>query len=63
MGGMSSGLHVAIRARQDQLAWMLILLASNLALDQFPPEVHEGGKVDIRTLRDAEGEDARAAGS
>lgn len=67
MGGMSSGLHIAIQARQVQVVWMLLLLASNLNLDLFPPEVHQGaeqlklvrenqaGKVDIRSLTDAEG--------
>lgn len=67
MGGMSSGLHIAIQAQQDRVVWMLLLLASNLSLDLFPPEVHQGaeqlelvrenqaGKEDIRSLRDAEG--------
>lgn len=70
MGGMSSGLHIAIQAQQDRVVWMLLLLASGLSLDQFPPDVHQGaaylgvvredqaGKVDIRSLRDAEGRTA-----
>lgn len=70
MGGMASGLHIAIQAQQDRVVWMLLLLASGLSLDQFPPHVHQGaaslgvvredqaGKVDIRSLRDAEGRTA-----
>ncbi|MCJ1367986.1 hypothetical protein MMC16_007124 [Acarospora aff. strigata] len=70
LGSMSSGLHIAVEAKQSQVAWMLLLLASNLDLEQFPPEVHraadilgvarqdQSGKVDIRTLRDAEGRTA-----
>lgn len=70
MGGMSSGLHIAIQAQQEQVVWMLLLLGSNLGLDLFPQEVHQGaeqlevvrenqaGKDDIRSLRDAEGRTA-----
>ena len=70
MGGMSSGLHIAILAQQVRVVWMLLLLASNLDLDQFPPEIHQfaeqlevvrkdqAGKVDIRCLRDTEGRTA-----
>ena len=67
MGPMSSGLHAAILGGQEEVAWLLLLLASNLPLKQFPAEVLQAaerlgvagedqtGKIDIRILRDAEG--------
>ena len=78
MGSMSSGLHVAIANKRIEVVWLLLLLASTLALAQFPPEIleaagqwkvareNQSGKVDIRTLKDGEGttaaERATAAG-
>ncbi|KAI9877390.1 MAG: hypothetical protein M1830_004040 [Pleopsidium flavum] len=70
MGGMSSGLHLAVQAQNLEIVWMLLMLASNLDLKQFPSEAHQAahrlgimrkdqaGKMDIRFLRDAEGRKA-----
>ena len=70
IGSMGSGLHVAIQNLKVEIAWLLLLLASNLDLGDFPREVleaarnfrlsrgNQSGKVDIRTLRDALGETA-----
>ena len=67
MGSMNSGLHTAVVNGREEVAWFLLLLASNLELDQFPSEVlqaaerlgvmkeDQNGKVDIRVLKDAEG--------
>ncbi|KAL9104690.1 MAG: hypothetical protein Q9163_000368 [Psora crenata] len=64
---MNSALHVAIQNQQECVAWLLLLLASNLDQSQFPAALlgyaeelglkrnDLTGKVDIRTLRDAEG--------
>ena len=63
---MSSALHLAIQNQQEKVAWLLLLLASNLAESHFPAEFLEyaqglgirredlSGKVDIRSLRDVE---------
>jgi hypothetical protein len=68
IGDMRSGLHAAVAAQSREVAWLLLLLASNLDLGQFPAEVlHEAEalqvqrvnvEVDIRSLRDAEGRTA-----
>ena len=70
MGSMNSGLHIAVVNRREEVAWLLLLLASNLELDQFPSEVlqtaekmgvareNQIGKMDIRVLKDAEGSTA-----
>jgi hypothetical protein len=67
---MQSGLHAAVQAQSREVAWLLLLLASNLDLMQFPPEVFQEAasmgimrgltedKVDIRSLRDANGKSA-----
>lgn len=67
IGDMQSGLHAAVQAGSRDVAWLLLLLASNLDLLQFPPEVFQEaevmgvmrgdmeGKTDIRSLRDADG--------
>jgi hypothetical protein len=67
IGDMQSGLHAAVQAGSREVAWLLLLLASNLDLLQFPPEVFQEaeslgimrgiteGKTDIRSLRDADG--------
>ena len=70
IGDRQSGLHAAVTAGSREIAWLLLLLASELELTEFPPEVFqeaEGlgimrekkrGLVDIRTLRDEEGRTA-----
>ena len=70
IGSLGSGLHVAVKSRQVEVAWLLLFLASNLAIDRFPKEVlqtvqefellreDQSLKVDIRSLRDAEGNTA-----
>lgn len=67
IGSIGSGLHVVIQNQRVQVAWLLLLLASRLDLEQFPPEVLQAahslgvrredqeGKLDIRSLKDAEG--------
>lgn len=70
IGEMQSGLHAAVQAQSREVAWLLLLLASNLDLMEFPPEVFQEAesmgimrgltedKVDIRSLRDANGRTA-----
>jgi hypothetical protein len=68
IGDMRSGLHAAVAAHNREVAWLLLLLASDLDLGQFPAEVlHEAEalqvqrgavEIDIRSLRDAEGRTA-----
>ncbi|EXJ89589.1 hypothetical protein A1O3_02656 [Capronia epimyces CBS 606.96] len=62
-----SGLHVAIRYQQQEVAWLLLALGSQLEWDKFPAAVLEAmpgmglrkeernGEPDIRTLEDSEG--------
>lgn len=69
-GGMISGLHLAVQAQKVEVAWMLLMLASTLDLEQFPTHIRQAGeslgvmredqagKVDIRSLQDAEGRTA-----
>ncbi|KAH7118731.1 hypothetical protein B0J11DRAFT_508834 [Dendryphion nanum] len=71
MGDMQSGLHAAVQAQSREVAWLLLLLASNLDLLSFPAEVFQEAEVfgimrgesgedevDIRSLKDAEGKSA-----
>ncbi|KAF2661711.1 hypothetical protein K491DRAFT_700776 [Lophiostoma macrostomum CBS 122681] len=70
IGDMQSGLHAAVQAGSREVAWLLLLLASNLDLLQFPAEVFQEAealgvmrdvvedKVDIRSLRDSDGRSA-----
>ncbi|KAK3064818.1 hypothetical protein LTS18_003628 [Coniosporium uncinatum] len=70
VGDMQSGLHAAVQAGSREVAYLLLLVASELDLQQFPPEVFQEaaalgvmredqmGKVDIRSLRDANGRSA-----
>jgi len=70
IGDKQSGLHAAVTAGSREIAWLLLLLASELELTEFPPEVFQEAKgvgimreknrglVDIRTLRDEEGKTA-----
>lgn len=70
IGDMQSGLHAAVAGGSREVAWLLLLLASNLPELEFPALVYQEtaslgvlrsdqtGKVDIRSLRDAEGKSA-----
>ncbi|KAK7552339.1 hypothetical protein IWX49DRAFT_587347 [Phyllosticta citricarpa] len=71
LGDNSSALHAAVASGSQEVAWLLLLLSSNLDLGQFPPQVldeakqlglarggDQAAKVDIRSLRDAEGRTA-----
>ncbi len=61
-----SGLHVAIRYNQQQVAWLLLALGSQLDWDKFPSSVIQAmqslslrkedriGDPDIRTLVDSD---------
>ncbi len=70
IGEMQSGLHAAVQAQSREVAWLLLLLASNLDLMEFPALVFQEAssmgimrgltedKVDIRSLKDANGRTA-----
>ena len=70
IGDMQSGLHAAVQAQSREVAWLLLLLASNLSLTEFPALIFQEAenkrimrgltedKVDIRSLRDANGKTA-----
>ncbi|RAR01455.1 zinc ion binding protein [Stemphylium lycopersici] len=70
IGEMQSGLHAAVHAQSREVAWLLLLLASNYPLLDFPTEVFQEAeamgimrgltedKVDIRSLRDGDGRTA-----
>jgi hypothetical protein len=70
IGDMQSGLHAAVQAQSREVAWLLLLLASNYDLLEFPAQVFQEAeslgimrgltedKVDIRSLRDANGKTA-----
>lgn len=70
IGDMQSGLHAAVMGGSREVAWLLLLLASELDLLEFPAGVFQEaealgvmreestGKVDIRSLRDAHGRTA-----
>jgi hypothetical protein len=73
IGNMQSGLHAAVEAGSREVAWLLLLLASELPLMEFPVQVFQeaeslgimreegsetNGLTDIRALRDAEGKTA-----
>ncbi|KAI9724756.1 MAG: hypothetical protein M1812_000031 [Candelaria pacifica] len=67
IGGMNSGLHIAILAQRSEVVWLLLLMASSLSLEQFPTEVLQAAEqmgisrngqasnIDIRNLKDDEG--------
>ena len=67
LGSMKSGLHMAIQNQRMDVAWLLLLLASDVNDSVFPDEVKSAasgfgitrddqmGKIDIRALKDAEG--------
>ena len=70
LGGMQSGLHAAAANGHREVAWLLLLLASELPQMEFPPLVfqeaaamgimreEQEGLTDIRSLRDANGRSA-----
>ena len=70
IGDMQSGLHAAVLGGSREVTWLLLLLASNLNMQEFPALVfQEAGaldvmredqadKLDIRSLRDANGRTA-----
>ncbi|SMQ51900.1 unnamed protein product [Zymoseptoria tritici ST99CH_3D1] len=65
IGDMQSGLHAAAASGHREVAWLLLLLASEYSEMEFPALVfqeaaslglmreEQSGKVDIRSLRDA----------
>lgn len=67
-----SGLHVAIREGREDVAWLLLALASTLDWAQFPPPVLQAmtslrlskddrvAGTDIRTVNDSEGRSPKA---
>ena len=71
IGEMESGLHVAVANGHREMAWMLLLLASEYPTMEFPAlvfqeasvlgvmrEEYQSGNVDIRRLKDAQGRTA-----
>ncbi|THX97277.1 hypothetical protein D6D08_00535 [Aureobasidium pullulans] len=70
IGDMQSGLHAAVAGNSREVAWLLLLLASQLPKMEFPALVYQQaaslgimredqtGKVDIRSLRDGQGRSA-----
>ncbi|TKA77787.1 hypothetical protein B0A55_04679 [Friedmanniomyces simplex] len=70
IGDMASGLHAAVANGHREVAWLLLLLASEYPELDFPALVFQeagalgvmredqAGKVDIRTLKDAHGRTA-----
>lgn len=70
IGEMQSGLHAAVQAGSREVAWLLLLVASDLDFKEFPVQVFQEAETvgimraeriseaDIRTLRDSEGRSA-----
>ena len=62
-----TGLHVAISNQQQHVAWLMLVLGSNLAWEKIPKEIMQGMDTyglskhdtkagpDIRTIKDSEG--------
>lgn len=69
---MQSALHLAVENGQQEIVWLLLWLASNLPDDQFPAEAIRiaesvnvsrqtgASGIDIRSLRDTQGQTAGA---
>ncbi|KAI9730228.1 MAG: hypothetical protein M1834_005992 [Cirrosporium novae-zelandiae] len=67
IGGMRSGLHLAVINNQFDTAWLLLWMASNLDTAAFPPDLMQlaqgmgvqrhcqPGSSDIRELKDSDG--------
>lgn len=70
LDGMKSGLHVAVEKNQMEVVWLLLWLASNMNSSSFPQQAVNVAQilgaernidwrgVDIRTLRNANGDTA-----
>ncbi|KAK2625276.1 hypothetical protein QTJ16_005645 [Diplocarpon rosae] len=69
LDGMKTGLHVAIEQSQQEAVWLLLWLASPIQSHAFPAEVIQAAEtmgaervtaegVDIRALRDEQGQTA-----
>ncbi|MCJ1386455.1 hypothetical protein MMC17_009581 [Xylographa soralifera] len=72
LGSLYSGLHIAVTSEKVEVIWLLLLIASGLEMHRFPPQVLQaaeqlgadrlfgvhGELLDIRTLRDADGQTA-----
>lgn len=70
IGSMGTALHVAVQNGKEEVAWLLLFLASNLEFDQFSPDLlraaqglglereDQSGKTDIRALEDSKGRTA-----
>ncbi|MCJ1397900.1 hypothetical protein MMC11_001096 [Xylographa trunciseda] len=72
LGSLYSGLHTAVISEKVEVIWLLLLIASGLEMHQFPPQVLQAAEelgadrlfgvhselLDIRTLRDADGQTA-----
>lgn len=66
LSSLDTGLHVAVRNGQEDVVWLLLLLASSLEPHRFPPDIiraaetlgavreDQMGKVDIRVLENEE---------
>jgi hypothetical protein len=71
-GVEGSGLHVAIRYGREDVAWLLLALASTLDWSDFPPPVLQAMTslglskedrvpgIEIRNINDSDGQSARA---
>jgi hypothetical protein len=72
LDGMKSALHLAIENGQQEIVWLLLWLASDVPDDKFPEEAirvaegvnasrqSAGSNVDIRSLRNTQGQTAGA---
>ncbi|MCJ1416200.1 hypothetical protein MMC32_002535 [Xylographa parallela] len=72
LGSLYSGLHTAVTSEKVEAIWLLLLIASGLELHRFPPPVLQAAEqlgadrlfgvhselLDIRTLKDADGQTA-----
>ena len=66
LGNMESGLHIAVKNEQVEVAWLLLWLASRLLTSEFPgpviqsaqnarlPRGEQNGTADIRSLKDSD---------
>jgi hypothetical protein len=70
IGNMYTALHLAVLNQKIEIVWLLLLVASQLEPQHFPAEVQQAalrlsisredqtGKVDIRSIKDADGRTA-----
>jgi len=72
LGSLYSGLHTAVISGKVEVIWLLLLIASGLEMHRFPPQVVQAAEqlgadrlfgvhselLDIRTLKDADGQTA-----